>query len=348
MRALVLNDWWDLAVAQRPTPSVSSGDVLIEVIATGICGSDLHGYTGENGRREHGQVMGHETVGQILTLGSAEGDGLGVGDIVTVNPVIGCGQCARCAAGWPQACETRTIIGVSPERPAAFAELLAAPTANVVKLPMQMPAEYGALVEPLAVGYHAVLRAPVTEGDAVLVIGGGPIGQACVLGAFREGASAVVVSEPNAARRTLVEGIGAQCIDPSGDDGDDLAAAVTAILGSPPAVVVDAVGSDHSLRASLTCAPAGAPIVLVGMAEPRLTLAAYEVSTRERHLIGSFCYTPAEFQKTAAWVSTAPAELAGLIEGRVDLAGGPDAFHRLATGEWEASKVLIYPNGLPA
>jgi threonine dehydrogenase-like Zn-dependent dehydrogenase len=84
-------------------------------------------------------------------------------------------------------------------------------------------------------------------------------------------------------------------------------------------------------------------VVLVGMASPELTLSSYEISTHERSLIGSFCYTPAEFRETASWTGTATAELGRLVEGQVDLDGAPDAFARLASGDWAASKVLVCP-----
>ena len=90
MRALVLEDWWKLVVAARPDPTASEGRVLLQVHATGICGSDIHGFTGETGRRRPGQVMGHETVGRIAAIGPGVPDELGLkaGDVATVNPVM--------------------------------------------------------------------------------------------------------------------------------------------------------------------------------------------------------------------------------------------------------------------
>jgi len=205
MRALVLKDWRKLAVAEIDPPTTTGADVLVRVIATGICGSDVHGFTGENGRREFGQVMGHETVGRIEALGSdvPSGPGLEIGNLVTVNPVIGCGHCARCLSGNSQVCADKTVIGVSSAYISAFAELFVAPVSNVVPLTPGTPAEYGALVEPLAVGYHAARRGGIRSGDSVLVVGGGPIGQACVLAAQRLGAEQVVLSEPSHHRREL-------------------------------------------------------------------------------------------------------------------------------------------------
>lgn len=344
MRALVFGGPGDLGVHERPDPVPGPADVLLRVTATGICGSDLHGYTGENGRRHPGQVMGHETVGRIVAVGPAVGPAvaeraaLAPGTLVTVNPVIGCGDCPACAAGTEQLCARRRVIGVDPQLSSAFAELMAVPAGNVVALPEDLPEEYGALVEPLAVGYHAAVRGTVTGQDAVLVIGGGPIGQACALAARRLGATRILVSELSATRRELLHRLQLPSVDPA---AGDLAGRVRSELGEPATVVLDAVGTDGSIAAAFEASGFGARVVLVGMNSPRLELAGYAVSTHERSIIGSFCYPSREFRQTAEWVATAPPELAHLIDGRIPLADGPAIFARLASGEWDASKVLV-------
>jgi threonine dehydrogenase-like Zn-dependent dehydrogenase len=343
MRALVLSDFWNLTVDEVPEPEPGPGDVLIEVVATGICGSDVHGYTGENGRRVRGQVMGHETVGRVLAVGPEAGGEFAVGDAVTVNPVLWCGECGQCAVGREQSCPNKQVIGVTPELRSAFAERMAVPARNVVKLPDGMPIEHGALVEPLAVGYHALVRGDCRPGEAVLVLGGGPIGQACVLAAQRLGAERVVVSEPAPQRRELTARLGAAVVDPAATD--DIAAAVRAALDGEPTLVVDAVGTTQTLAAAFACAPIGASVVLVGMGVPALDVAAYEISTKERSVVGSFCYSAAEFRDTAQWAATMPDALEALVEGRTDLAGGPAAFEALARGTDPASKVLVFPQG---
>lgn len=343
MQALVLSDFWSLSVDEVPEPEPGPADVLVEVVATGICGSDIHGYTGENGRRVRGQVMGHETVGRVLAVGPEAGADLAVGDAVTVNPVLSCGRCRQCTAGREQACPHKTVIGVTPELQSAFAERMAVPARNVVPLPAGMPIEHGALVEPLAVGYHALVRGGCGADDAVLVIGGGPIGQACLLAAQRMGAERVVVSEPSPHRRELNARLGAAVVDPG---TEDVPAAVRAALGGEPTLVVDAVGSSRTLATAFACAPIDATVVLVGMGAPALDVAAYEISTKERSVVGSFCYSAAEFRDTAQWAATVPDALATLIEGRTDLAGGPASFEGLARGTDPASKVLIFPQGV--
>jgi threonine dehydrogenase-like Zn-dependent dehydrogenase len=341
MRTLVLKDWRRLDIEEAPDPDLRQEEVLVRTIATGICGSDVHGYTGENGRRILGQVMGHETVGRVEALGpeATAVSSLNVGDLVTVNPVIGCGQCEMCQQGNPQACSTKTVVGVTPSYTSAFAELIAAPAPNVIPIPKGTPVEYGALVEPLAVGYHAARRGGIKHGDLVLVVGGGPIGQACVLAAQRLGANSVVVSEPSKHRRTLCSKLGAEVVDPM--SVDDVSAAVLGQLGGRPTAVLDAVGTVSSLSTAFDCAPLMSTIVLVGMGQQVLELPAFELSTKERAIVGSFCYTPVEFAETASWVGNCPPDLSLLIQDRVPLARADQAFADLAQGRGELSKILV-------
>lgn len=336
MRALVFKGPWEMVVEDRPEPELDAGDCLIEIIATGICGSDLHGYRGHNTRRQPGQVMGHETVGRVLE------DRTGAhptGTIVTVNPVLGCGRCPACADGTPQRCPGRRIIGVQSDISSAFAERMRVPARNLVELPASMPADIGALVEPLAVGYHAAQRAGITENDSVYVVGGGPIGQAAALAARRLGSHRVVVAELDAGKRDLVALLGFIPINPTSESKAD----VVTVLGGPATVVVDAVGTSLTLQSALDISAVGARIVLVGMGASRVEIAAYAVSTAERTIFGTFAYDNAAFRETAIWAGEHAAWLEPLIEARVSLEEAPEAFRSLAVGELKASKVLVRP-----
>ena len=343
MRALVLRGHYDIAVEERPDPMPGPGQVVLEVIATGICGSDFHGYSGENGRRHPGQIMGHETVGRVAELGP-DVQRLAVGQLATINPVMSCHECEACRAGREHWCRRKVVLGVAPEIPAAFADRVAVPAANVVPLPEDMPDEFGALVEPMAVGYHAVRRGDPNPDDRVLVIGGGPIGQACLLAARRLGVQALALSDVSASRRDLCARLGAEVIDPSAEGVPD---AVADRLGGPATLVVDAVGVTSTVADALAASSLGARIVLVGMGSPRLELAAYALSTEERSLIGSFTYSAAEFADTAEWVGTVPEGLGELIDGRVGWEGAPQSFDDLARGRSAASKILVFPLGPP-
>lgn len=333
MRALVLQGPNELAVEQRPRPLRSDDDVLIDVIATGICGSDLHGYTGKNGRRFAGQVMGHETVGRVVERGkSASEAGFQIDDLVALNPVLKCGVCDVCLAPpSDRLCPRRRVIGVDPAIVSAFAEQMAVPHGNLVLLPPGMRDPLvGALVEPLAVGYRAARRGGAGPGEKVVVIGAGPIGQAAALGARRLGAE-VIVKEIAVSRAEKARSLGF----PLDSDG-----AILAGWGGAD-VVIDAVGIDATLRDALTASRPGGRVVLVGMGAPEVSLDAYRISTEEREIIGSFCYSDKEFRATAAWAADNEVMLSDLIDEIVPLDEAAVAFSNLAQGRSEASKILV-------
>ncbi|WP_228001881.1 zinc-dependent alcohol dehydrogenase [Nocardia australiensis] len=336
MKALVLEEFGRLVIEDRPTPTVGPDEVLLKLTATGICGSDLHGYTGENGRRVPGQVMGHESVGYVARCG-ADVDDVPVGSLATFNPVLSCGSCSGCDSGNDHHCGDRRVIGVDPQISAGFAEYVAVPARNITLLPAEFPAEYGALIEPLAVGFHAVARGAVQPDQCVLIIGGGPIGQAAAIAAKHAGAL-VTVSEPNAARRALCRRLGAHAIDPVSSTLDEEMRRHTGRLAD---VTIDAVGLSATIGAALSTTRVGGNVVLVGMASPSIELAAFTVSTAERALIGSFSYSPNEFRAAAQWATEHPDTLSILVERRVSLPEAPAAFAQLASGDLTAGKVLV-------
>jgi threonine dehydrogenase-like Zn-dependent dehydrogenase len=331
MRALVLHDFRRIRVEERPRPTAAPGEVLVRTIATGICGSDIHGYTGENGRRHPGQVMGHETVGTLEEYGPETERTVPLGSLVTVNPQLP-----------PAPDGSARVLGVNPEISSAFAEYFVVPLENVVLLPAGMSVEHGALVEPLAVGYHAAQRGGVRAGNRVLVLGAGPIGLACIIAARRLGAAEIIVSEPVAERRARAEQLGASTIDPRTEDVAVACARVGVID-----VALDAVGTSLTVAAALTAIKAGGLVSLVGMGSPDITLPAYAISVAERTVVGSFCYTPAEFRDTTVWAASEPGLLDLLIDGRVGFDEADAAFAALADANATASKVLVYADSLP-
>ena len=123
---------------------------------------------------------------------------------------------------------------------------------------------------------------------------------------------------------------------------------VAAALGGPATLVLDAVGVTRSVQDAVECSTWGAVIVLVGMGSPELAVSAYGISTQERSLVGSFCYSREEFAATAAWVGTRPDGVDRLVDGRVGWDGAPASFEALARGTSPASKILVFPKGPPA
>lgn len=337
MKALRLEELGRLAVVDLPDPEPAAGEVRLRIIATGICGSDIHGFTGENGRRHPGQVMGHESVARIDALGEGV-EGLTVGDIATFNPVVVPEDETDAFAGREQMAPGKHVIGVARDVVSSFAQLVVVPARNVVPLPASMPVELGALVEPLAVSVHAVRRAGVRAGDRVLVAGGGPIGQSVVLALQMIGVERIAVTELSASRRELVGRLGAAALDAA---GDDVVERIHAALGGPADVAIDAVGIGPTLRTSLQATRLGGTVCLVGMGAPQLQLDAFLVSTEERTIVGSFTYAAQDFRDAAAWIGQAPPQAAELISKTVPLSAGHDAFAELAAHADIPGKVLV-------
>lgn len=336
MRELVLTEIGRLDVREAPTPTPGPEEVLIRVTATGICGSDVHGYTGENGRRFPGQVMGHESSGTIAAIGDGV-DGLAIGTAVTFNPVVVPAEDAAAYAGREQHHPGKHVIGVAAAIPAAFADYVVVPQRNVVPLPDSLPIELGALIEPLAVAVHAVRRLPKESLGRVLVIGGGPIGQSVVIALRNAGAGEVIVSEMDAARRELVQRLGAETIDPA----DGAVADQLRDRGGLADAALDAVGITPTLRDALTSTVLGAPICLVGMGAPQVSLDAFLISTEERALIGSFTYGSDDFIDATAIIGAEPDTYRALISREIDVADADSAFSALAAGDGTPGKVLV-------
>ena len=339
MRALVLEDFGRLVVAERDAPAPAANEAAIRIIATGICGSDIHGYTGENGRRVPGQVMGHETVGVIEALGaSLDRTDLVLGAVVTVNPVFLPPEDVDQYAGREQHDQRKRVLGVAPELVSAFAERIVVPARNVHVLPATMPVLYGALIEPLAVAVNAVRRTGVQPGDAVFVAGGGPIGQSVVLALQMAGVTDIVVSEIASARRDLVERLGATAIDPADRPVPD---AVLNAFGHPADAAIDVVGITDTLRSALESTRPGSAVCLVGMGSPTLSLDAFAVSTAERSIVGSFTYTNTDFAAAVSWMAQGPDTAATLISECVGIDDADAAFRRLSAGAATPGKILV-------
>ncbi len=342
MRALILDDYRRLSVHEVAEPEPSPTEVLVEIAAVGICGTDVHGFIGANGRRIPGQLMGHEASGRVVAVGSAVDDVLALspGDPVVLNPLVGCGRCFACRRGQPQRCPDRLSIGSTATLPGAFAERMVIPVRNAVPLPRTLPLASGALIEPLAVAVHALTRVPIAPGDLVLIIGGGPIGQSAILAASAYSPERIVVSELTVDRRVVCSLLGADVVDPA---AGPLERQVSALAGRPADVTIDAVGSNRSVAEALPATALGGTVVLVGLAAPRLDLLAYELSTAERSIVGSYCYSEEDFRAAVRLAAEDPRRLEALIAAEIGLDEAPAAFEALAGAHPPPAKILVHP-----
>jgi L-iditol 2-dehydrogenase len=175
LKALLLSEYSQLAVADVPVPEVAANEVLVRVEACGICGSDVHGYDGSSGRRIPPIVMGHEAAGVVAAVGSAVA-GFREGDRVTFDSTVYCGKCEYCLRGEVNLCSDRQVVGVSCgdyRRAGAFAEFVSVPQHIVYKLPDQLGFPEAAMLEAVSVALHAVRVTQLKGGESALVIGAG-------------------------------------------------------------------------------------------------------------------------------------------------------------------------------
>ena len=204
-----------------PEPEISINDVLIQVLRTGICGTDLHIWEWDawaSGRLKPPLTIGHEFAGEIVEMGaeSSAAGLLAVGDLVTAEGHIVCGHCLPCRTGDAHVCRRTQIIGV--DRDGAFAEFIAMPASNVMRLDGISP-QVGAIMDPIGNAVHTVLEGGSLAGSAVMVVGCGPIGCFAVGVARASGASIVMASDLNPTRREIARKMGAHAVlDPANED----------------------------------------------------------------------------------------------------------------------------------
>jgi L-iditol 2-dehydrogenase len=211
MRALLLSEYKRLEVASVPIPTPGPQDVLVQVAACGICGSDVHGYDGSSGRRIPPLVMGHEAAGIVRAVGS-EVTAFTNGDRVTFDSTVYCGACEFCRSGDVNLCDNRQVIGVSCEefkREGAFAEYVTVPARIVYRLPEGLSFAEAAMLEAVSVALHAVHVSRLKGGETALVIGAGMIGLLVLQAARVLGCSRVFVADIDATRLKLAAGLGA-------------------------------------------------------------------------------------------------------------------------------------------
>jgi threonine dehydrogenase-like Zn-dependent dehydrogenase len=282
MPAAVLADVGRLEVVERPVPRVEGAvDVVLDVEACGICGTDLHILSVPPGHPATvGVVLGHEFAGRVADTGDAVG-GLEPGRRVAVAPNVSCGACAACRRGARNQCERFTTHGVFVD--GGLAPHVRVPASACHPISGELPAHVAALAEPLSTVVHGARQAGVFPGDVVAVVGAGPVGLMFVALLTLAGASVVAV-ERAPERAALARTLGAvEAVSPG--EADDAVRAASAGLGAD--VVVDAVGSQLSVALELV--RAGGRIVLFGVdARARAEVAQETITRHELTLVGSF------------------------------------------------------------
>ncbi len=334
MRAAVFKGEGRLVVEDVPEPAIDrADDVLIEVEACGVCGSDVHVLEVPPGHpATPGTILGHEFVGRVVAVGSAV-EGLAVGTRVVVDPDPKCGSCESCRAGRPSNCTRIVALGVY--RHGALARRVVAPAASVFPIGEHVPTEVAALVEPLACVINGVSRAAARPGESAVVFGAGATG--CLFVAYLKaaGAAPIISVEPSRRRHEAVCAVGADhALTP-----DEFEAARADLLPNGAAVVVDAVG--QVLAQAIETAAMGGRIVLFGMNDnARPAVPQVEITRKGLTVTGSYI-TNFTVPPAIALVESGRINLRPIVTDVLPLDRTEEGIARIRSGE--ATKIVIRP-----
>jgi 2-desacetyl-2-hydroxyethyl bacteriochlorophyllide A dehydrogenase len=320
-----------LQVESVADPQPRPDGLVMKVGYCGVCGTDLHATREGLTTACCGQVLGHEFVGEVVEVGKQAEGNWQIGDRICAMPFLACGHCLPCAAGLFFECQDKQVQGVNA--PGGFAEYVTTGCRESLLLPDNLALEQAALIEPLAVGIHAVRMADVKAGSRILVLGAGPIGLTVALWARFFGAREVVVSEPAQSRSSLAKEMGAtSVIQP------DLAAGAEGLLqqfsdqaGGPPDIIFECVGAPGLLQQCIEMAPQRGKIIPVGVCEQPDSIMPFFGLVKELQIQFAIAYTRDDFETCLAMLAEGRIDITPMITDVVSLDELPGAFEALRT-----------------
>lgn len=343
MKALLLSEYKKLEVTDIPRPEIGPEDILVQIQACGICGSDIHGWDGSSGRRVPPLVMGHEAAGTVAAVGK-EVKEFSEGDRITFDSTVWCGKCRFCLSGRPNLCDNRMVLGVSCgdyRRYGCFAEYVNVPARICCKLPDNLPFEHAALIEAVSVAVHAANRTPVSLGDTAVVVGSGMIGLLVIQAIKQKGCAQVIATDLNAQRLEVAEKLGADVtIDVSREDATARVMELTGGRGAD--VALEVVGATPTVKSAIDCTRKGGSITIVGNLAPTIDLPLQSVVTRELNVFGS-CASSGEYPACVDLLAGGMIKVEDMITAKAPLEQGHEWFSRLYEGEPDAMKVVLCP-----
>ncbi|MEZ5327424.1 MAG: galactitol-1-phosphate 5-dehydrogenase [Verrucomicrobiales bacterium] len=346
MKALTLIQYNQFEYGNVEPPVAGENDVLIDVKACGICGSDVHGMDGSTGRRIPPVIMGHEAAGVIREVGSiARERGWKPGDRVTFDSTVYCGKCEACREGRINLCPDRRVLGVSCQdyrQHGAYADIVCVPQHVCYPLPDNLSFEHAAFAEPVSIALHAVSRVPAAAGKSAVVVGAGMIGLLVVQCLRLRGCNPIYVVDLDDRKIAKAKTMGA-ADGFSASDTDVLAKIRNATGGDGADIAMEVVGISPTLQLAVNCVRKGGAVGLVGNLAAEATLPLQAAVTRELTLFGS-CSCAGEYPEALRCIADGSIQVEPLISVVVPLAEGAAWFDRLHKGEEELLKVILRPD----
>ncbi|MTD14732.1 alcohol dehydrogenase catalytic domain-containing protein [Nakamurella sp. YIM 132087] len=332
-RVIVRPEGVQVVDAERPEPL--PGEVLVEMSVSGVCGSDVHAAAGHHPFVPLPYLPGHEVVGTVRAVGAGV-DGVAVGDHITVEPTLPCGECKMCRTGRSHICEHLRFFGCGYDQ-GGMADHFTVPVGRVHVLPTDITDLQASLIEPLSTPVHAERISGGVEGKAVVIIGAGTIGLLMLAAVRYAGARTVVVTDMLESKRERAGRLGADAVVDAGDP--DMVQHVREILGESADVVFDCVALQPTVDQAFGLAQKGGTVVIVGVPQKDVTVPLPKLQDLQMRLQGSATYMPEDYERSIEIIRAGLVRPEDFITATFPLEQAADAFAAAATGH--EVKVLV-------
>lgn len=340
MKVAVLKDKYDIQIEEWDVPELKEDEVLVKVAVSGICGSDLHAYTHLN--FPPGTVMGHEFSGVIEKVNPGEEEWK-VGQKVVVRPCGICGECYWCKTGQISICPTHmhTTLGLEPQ--GAFANYVAVPKYMLYDLPEEISFTQAAQLEPVTVCVHGANLSRASEGDNVLIFGGGPIGLTLYQVIKHRGVNRLILVEPSKRRREIAKKVGVEELYTPEEFAQFDYTNEFERFGFD--VVFDCAGAKATLKQSLDVVRKGGQIVMLGIQPEPVEFNQFLWIVKGVDIVASMGYFLGEFEQALQLMKEKAINVDDLVSDIIDLEDLQEkGFEKLLSPE-ESMKILVRPNG---
>ena len=330
MKALVYTDKETLIYRDEIDIVAQEGETLIKVSATGICGSDMHAYHGNDDRRLPPLILGHEISGINQNNNQA----------VVINPLVTCGSCQECTTGREHLCQTRGLLGMTKpiNRPGGFADFVVVPNQNIFTISSKNNLNSLSLTEPTAVAYHAIkiveqARFTKIQQSKILIIGGGAIGLLLALILQAKDTKDITIVDTNAKRLDVCKTT-SNCNIANPDDSN--------ILNNNYDIVFDAVGFATTRQKSIQTVKQGGIIIHIGLSQAAGEFDFRKTTLQEVTFIGTYCYTNEDFQMSLNMLIEKKLGDLSWLDYR-SLKDGANAFREIHDGITASPKIILLP-----
>ena len=338
MKVVLYQDYGKLVMADLPIPQIKEDEVLIQVKACGICGSELETFREKSVRRTPPLVMGHEFSGVVAGIGSKV-DKFNTGDRVVSNSVISCSQCIYCRKQQTHLCESRQVFGM--HRPGAFAEYVAVPEKCLLRIPGNISFSEACLAEPLANGIHMLHLTKHLPLKRVMIIGAGPIGLLAQIVFQQLGKAEVIVCDINNRRLEVALQLGAKSVHKDVNSIDKLM--IEEITGGEGFdIVIDAVGLAVTQEKAISIVRSGGAVVLIGLHENATVFHSYDIILPEKQVLGTYAASQQDIQEALDLMQKKKIDLTSWIS-YCTLDNAIDVFTDLLTPVSQNIKAVIIP-----